>query len=373
MTASKVEWLDLGPADELKKKLESSPLTEIVQLGVRLAVSYRNGTFGAISGICNHLAGPLGKGTLDGDYVVCPWHYWKFHRTTGDGEPGYEADHVPHHTVKIENHHVLVSREAVSKRTRLPHPPHALARAVEREPGPVRIAGISTTVMDNAHPRVSTSEMLLEYGLNCAQGSLKAETKLIKLRQLNFRHCEGFYSKHARACSWPCSITQMDEKDQLDQVYEALVHWADVLIIATPIRWGSASSLYYKMAERLNCVQNYITTHNKVLIKNKVVAFVITGGQDNIQSVAGQMLGFFSELGFVLPPFPYVAHSLGWSAENMERNVRVVEQSDALREGTRDLIRRAIQTYQALAATAATDSPIQMGGRKGHDSAKPDQ
>ncbi len=369
MTTPKNEWLDLGPVDELKAKLEGNALTEVVIDNLRLAVSYKDGTFGVISGVCNHLAGPLGKGTLDGDYVVCPWHYWKFHRTTGDGEPGYEKDHVPHHVLKVENNHLLVQREAASKRTRLPHPPHALARQVARAPGPVRIAAISTTVMDNAHPRVSTSELLLEYGLNCAEQNLKADVQFIKLRELSFRACEGFYSKHARACSWPCSITQMDPKDQLDQVYEALVHWADVLIIGTPIRWGSASSLYYKMAERLNCIQNYITTHNKVLIKNKVVGFVITGGQDNIQAVAGQMMGFFSELGFVLPPFPYVAHSLGWSAENMERNIKVVEQSEALREGTRDLIRRAVQTYQALAATPAIEELIEMGGRKAYNPA----
>ncbi|KAB2956847.1 MAG: Rieske 2Fe-2S domain-containing protein, partial [Thermoanaerobaculia bacterium] len=33
-------------------------------------------------------AGPLGQGRLDGDYVVCPCHGWKFHRATGEGEPG---------------------------------------------------------------------------------------------------------------------------------------------------------------------------------------------------------------------------------------------------------------------------------------------
>jgi multimeric flavodoxin WrbA len=70
------------------------------------------------------------------------------------------------------------------------------------------------------------------------------------VRELSFRACEGFYSKSARACTWPCAITQMDPKDQMDQVYEGVVHWADVIVIATPIRWGGASSLYYKMIER---------------------------------------------------------------------------------------------------------------------------
>jgi len=42
----------------------------------------------------------------------------------------------------------------------------------------------------------------------------------------------------------------MDPHDQLDAVYEGLVHWADVLLVSTPIRWGAASSLYFKMVER---------------------------------------------------------------------------------------------------------------------------
>ena len=106
---------------------------------------------------------------------------------------------------------------------------------------------------------------LLDHALKAAQG-LGAETRLIKLNNLTFRHCEGYYSKAAQACTWPCSITQMDAKDQMEQIYEVLVHWADVIIISSPIRWGAASSLYFKMAERLNCVQNAVMIRNQVLI-----------------------------------------------------------------------------------------------------------
>ena len=125
----------------------------------------------------------------------------------------------------------------------------------------------------------------------------------------------------------------MDENDEMERVYEALVHWADAVIVATPIRWGAASSLYFKMAERLNCVQNQITIRNRVLIRNKVAGFIIVGGQDNIQSVAGQMLGFFAELGFIFPQFPYIAHSRGWSHEDMEHNVVIVRESTELARG----------------------------------------
>ena len=63
-----------------------------------------------------------------------------------------------------------------------------------------------------------------------------------------------------------------------------------------------------------------------MLIRNKVAGFIIIGGQDNIQAVAGQMLGFFAELGFIFPQFPYIAHSRGWSHEDMERNVEIVRE-----------------------------------------------
>ena len=179
--------------------------------------------------------------------------------------------------------------------------------------------------MDAKNPRFSTSEHLLGVALEHAASALGAETKLIKLNDLNFRNCEGYYSKAAKACTWPCSVTSMDKTDQLDQVYEMAVHWADILLIATPIRWGAASSLYYKMVERMNCIQNQITLNNKVLIRNKVAAFIITGGQDGIQAVAGQMMGFFSEIGYLLPQFPFIAHSLGWEFEEMERNMDFVQ------------------------------------------------
>jgi multimeric flavodoxin WrbA len=159
----------------------------------------------------------------------------------------------------------------------------------------------------------------------------------------------------------------MDDKDELTQVYEALVHWADAVIISSPIRWGSASSLYYKMVERMNCIQNQITIANKALIRNKVAAFIITGGQDNIQMVAGQMLGFFAELGFTFPPFPYIAHSLGWSAENMEKNVAYVQRSIDLKDGARDLARRSIEMAKRLLASAnIVEERMVRAGRKAH-------
>jgi multimeric flavodoxin WrbA len=158
----------------------------------------------------------------------------------------------------------------------------------------------------------------------------------------------------------------MDDKDEMDRVYDALVHWADAVIVASPIRWGTASSLYFKMAERLNCVQNAITIRNDVLIRNKVAGFIIVGGQDNIQAVAGQMLGFFAELGFIFPQFPYVAHSRGWSREDMERNVEVVRNSAELADGAAMLAKRCLDLAAHLIAQDEAPASIERGGRKAH-------
>lgn len=84
-------WHDLGPIESLK----TPPLRQVMVGRTKVALSWNGAQFGAIHGVCNHVGGPLGHGTLDGDYVVCPWHHWKFHHATGEGEPGYEADRVP--------------------------------------------------------------------------------------------------------------------------------------------------------------------------------------------------------------------------------------------------------------------------------------
>ena len=355
------DWVDIGSAAELAGK----PLASSLARNIPIAVSCKDRRFGVVSNVCNHVGGPLGEGRLDGDYIVCPWHGWKFHRSTGVGEPGFEADRVPAFPVKVDGGRVLVDVGTPTRRTKAPHAPHPLAREVKRNPGPLRLAGISTTVMDQGNPRFSGSDHLLGHALEEAE-RLGAQTRLIRLNDLKFRACEGYYSKSAQACTWPCSITQMDGGDQLEAVYEALVHWADAIVVASPIRWGTASSLYFKMAERLNCIQNQVTIANRVLIRNKVAGFIIVGGQDNVQMVAGQMLGFFAELGFIFPQFPYVAHSRGWSHEDMENNVAAVRMSQELAEGAQMLAKRLLDLAARLIAEGEAPARIERGGRKAH-------
>ena len=77
------DWVDVGSVDELR----TSSLQQVTARKTKIALSYQDDEFCAISNACNHVGGPLGEGTLDGEFVVCPWHYWKFHRKTGKGSP----------------------------------------------------------------------------------------------------------------------------------------------------------------------------------------------------------------------------------------------------------------------------------------------
>jgi nitrite reductase/ring-hydroxylating ferredoxin subunit/multimeric flavodoxin WrbA len=330
-----------------------------------IALFFHEGAFRAIGNACNHKGGPLAQGRLRDEYVVCPWHGWEYSVVTGRGPEGYDEEQVPVFSVEERADGVFVATPPAMPRRLLKHKPCHLLEEHPKPPGaPPRVLGISTTAMDAANPRFSTSDALLEHALSVARAR-GADTQLVRLRDLAFRHCEGNYSKAARACTWPCAITERDPDDQLTPVYEGLVHWGDVVLVATPIRWGNLSSLYYKMAERLNCIQNQITIQDRVLIRNKVIAFVITGGQDNVQGVAGQLLTFWGELGFAVPPFPFIAHTRGWSAEDMERNVRQVRASEALREAAGQLALRALDFWTILDAhRAEIEKPMERSGRK---------
>jgi nitrite reductase/ring-hydroxylating ferredoxin subunit/multimeric flavodoxin WrbA len=338
-------WHRLGTREELLARV---PFALRVERHT-LAVFHHEGAFRAIGNACNHKGGPLCEGRVRGEYVMCPWHGWEYSVVTGRGPEGYDEEQVPVFEIEERGDGVYAATPPVSPRKLVKHKPSHLLETHPKPPGaPPRVLGLSTTAMDAGNPRFSTSDALLEHALADAAARLGAETKLVRLRDLAFRPCEGNYSKAARACTWPCAITERDPDDQLTAVYEGLVHWADVVLVATPIRWGAASSLYFKMAERMNCIQNQITLHDRVLIQRKVAAFIITGGQDNVQAVAGSLLTFWAELGFLFPPFPFIAHSRGWAAEDMEVNVQKVKASVALRDAAAQLAERALDLWRLL-------------------------
>ena len=331
---------------------------------IQIAVFNVDGKYYCISNKCQHQGGPLSKGILDEKkkVVTCPWHGWKY--SIIDGKAPHEGgDSVDSYETKIIEDKLYVNSipTNIGKRVTQPHKEYSelqnsvreylthtdkdsrlqFSRDVKKTP---RILGISTTNSnDKIAPRKSTSEDALNYALDYAKHEFGAETKVIKLRDLHFKHCEGYYSKNASACIFPCSISEMDKDDQMIEVYQKVILWADVVIIATPIRWGNASSLYYQMVQRMNCVQNQSITNERYLIRDKVAAFIITGGQDNVQHVAGELLTFWSQLGFVFGKFPFVDWTRGWYAEDTENNFDKMKDNEHMRQDIIKTISAAVE------------------------------
>lgn len=339
--------IPLIPLLELPENSHKSVLSGKKQI----ALFHYEGRITALGNCCIHEGGDLGQGFIqrldDGElYVACPWHGWQYNLKSGKAPQGYE-DRQAFYDVIVENGMIMVSEEPVKKAFRAAHAVDPLAdlRNLEYQTTmkSLNVLGISTTNMNRDLARPSTSETALQSALDFAASEFGAATKMIKIRDLDFRHCEGYYSRHEKACTWPCSISEMVPEDGMSDVYRAMVLWADAVILATPIRWGNASSLFYKMAERLNTVQNQITIHDKVLIKNKVASFIITGGQDNVQGVAGNLNSFFTDLGFILPPFNFVGWSRGWIAEDTENNYNAFFRSRYVKRSVKELVTNTLR------------------------------
>lgn len=63
--------------------VEPGQSAEVVAGGKIFAVFNVDGRFHVLDGLCAHAGGPLGKGTLDGTTVTCPWHGWQFDVESG--------------------------------------------------------------------------------------------------------------------------------------------------------------------------------------------------------------------------------------------------------------------------------------------------
>lgn len=80
---------------------------EFVASGRVVALYNVEGQYYALDGICPHQGGPLGKGSLCGSIVTCPWHGFQFDVTTGQHPTSKSLTH-PIFPVKVESGEILV-------------------------------------------------------------------------------------------------------------------------------------------------------------------------------------------------------------------------------------------------------------------------
>ncbi len=70
-----------------------------------------DGKFFAFGSRCPHDGGPLGKGSLAGDVVICPLHFAQFNVRTGEAlKGGVTRDPVAVYQVRLEGDDIQVNK-----------------------------------------------------------------------------------------------------------------------------------------------------------------------------------------------------------------------------------------------------------------------
>jgi hypothetical protein len=164
------DWMDVGAAAELAGR----PVQQVTLGRTKIALVFKDGEFSAISGVCNHVGGPLGRGLPGRRLRGLPLALLEVPLPDGRGRAGLRGG--PGARPRRQGRGRPRARQpgGGTKRGRKPHAPHPLARPPRREPGPIRVLGLSTTTMTPGHPRYSTSEDLLEHALAAVAGSDRA-------------------------------------------------------------------------------------------------------------------------------------------------------------------------------------------------------
>ena len=109
-------WQRLGSVEDLKRR-------DLQQLDVGhtlIALSYRNGEFGAVSGRCNHAGGPLGRRVTQGRLYRLPLAQLDVSSLNREAQPGIPAA-VPRFALRIQDGDLYVDITAATQRIHAPH------------------------------------------------------------------------------------------------------------------------------------------------------------------------------------------------------------------------------------------------------------
>jgi multimeric flavodoxin WrbA len=207
----------------------------------------------------------------------------------------------------------------------------------------IRILGISGS--SRQQPVMSKSEALLDKAL-AQYREFGCTTEFIRLKDLKIHECEGNYSENPAYCTYPCQSTMKYEDDEMQKVYDAVLA-CDILILATPIRWNNHSALIQKFVERMNAIENQYSWFGNRMIRDKVAGMIVIGHVDGIQHVSGNLLNFFSWLGFHIPEVA-IASWVGENDEDTTKDRDLIENNKYTQEDLSNLVLSALRLACAL-------------------------
>jgi multimeric flavodoxin WrbA len=133
---------------------------------------------------------------------------------------------------------------------------------------------------------ISNTEEVTEMVITHMREHGSIEVESIRLADKNIPVGLGF--RESPDDEWPSIVEQIKA--------------ADVVIFATPIWWGTRSSLMQRAIERLDALDEEYLASGRSALLNKVAGIVITGSEDGAQSVLAGMMEVLTFMNFTLPP-----------------------------------------------------------------------
>jgi len=132
----------------------------------------------------------------------------------------------------------------------------------------------------------SNTEELAELVIKNMKKHGDIEEEIIRLADKDIPVGLGF--KESRNDDWPGIVKKLKA--------------ADIVIFATPIWWGSRSSLMQRVVERMDALDEEYKADGRSALLNKVAGVVITGSEDGAQATLGSMMSFLTFMNFTFPP-----------------------------------------------------------------------
>ena len=83
--AGNLNWHKVAEPDALAE----DSVTTVKAGGKVLALTRCKGRYGALDGICPHRGGPLGQGSIEDGWLICPWHGNDYDALTGVGHDSH--------------------------------------------------------------------------------------------------------------------------------------------------------------------------------------------------------------------------------------------------------------------------------------------
>lgn len=175
----------------------------------------------------------------------------------------------------------------------------------------MKVLIISTTTNENK----STSRLLCGLASTVLE-ELKHEVKFIDANKLHIVKNLSCYANGGKGCADPkagpyrCWAHFNSEKepekyggkDEMPVIYDGL-EWADIVIFATSVRWGSHSALLQTIVERMNTLENRATVYGeKNPLNGKRCGVIVTGQHWQSQEVAARLINMFGLYGFDANP-----------------------------------------------------------------------